>query len=777
MIPFVSGNLSVEYLMKSVGGGAVPAAGSNRGEIDELARLGFGAAEDYVGWGAVEKSEGSFDWSFHRANLDHCRKLALQYVVYPWLHAVPEWFRTSGRFVGFRCLEHDRELGWPSFFDPQFPALVRRFYGELARALGDGIDALCVALPADYGEAGYPTGFGAWVTQPKAPLDHWHDGFWCGDRHARVRLRAFALARHGSLDALNRRWGTSFARPDEVTHPTAASALEWRRDFGDFYVEALAQACELLLLEARAVFPGIPLWLKVGHGGEPLHYGIDPTLLAAVAARHGAGLRSTQATLPALHQKRLASPCRIFQVPFASEPPVDVGREKIVERLFNDATSGTREYFDYAEHMVGARDLVARYGGILDGEASECDVALHFAAADLRLHPERGFPPVLLDVAEAIRARVDYELFDERALQAGALARCRVLALLEGSHLGAGAQAAILDFVAGGGALVVSPEFGAEGGSGPLFQLLARAPAADDCVELGEAPAPTMVARLGEAGDALRLAGDWYPRETAAQFRGREPEGEFSRWSGARGTLLFPLRAGAGYLLEIDGWVHPDSVHLRHEIVVNGVPVGRMARPGLQRFAAWLPRAAIEGRAVAEVAIESETFRPVDLGKGADPRALGVAVIWVRLTEEGSEAAGIVGGEARNAAPRLSGRVRPDELDARGTLAHGAGRVVVSRRAPLVAFLALLEDAVARGSQVVREAFDGAMTRGALAGLRATVFPKKLLFWNPGATDRELALAPSAEAAARLIVPAGGLLAVDRATRRPLPSARAERRP
>ena len=104
MIPLVSGNLSVEYLMKSLAGGPVPPPGSNRAEIEQLAALRFGALEDYIGWAVVEPREGEFDWSYHRANLERCRQLGLKYVVYPWVHVVPAWWLAKGRFVGFRCL-------------------------------------------------------------------------------------------------------------------------------------------------------------------------------------------------------------------------------------------------------------------------------------------------------------------------------------------------------------------------------------------------------------------------------------------------------------------------------------------------------------------------------------------------------------------------------------------------------------------------------------------------------------------------------------------------
>jgi hypothetical protein len=755
MIPLVTGNLSVEYLMKSLAGGPRPEPGAHREELAAFAQLGFGAVEDYVAWGVVERREGVFDWSFHRENLAQCRRLGLRYVVYPWLHVVPDWHFESGRFVGFRCLEHDRECGWPSLFDPAFFERARRFYAELATALGDGIDAVCVALPADYGEAGYPTGFGAWVGRLDPPRDHVHVGFWCGDVHARAAFARFALARHGSLDAVNRAWLTRFADERALAPriPDAAANLEFRHDFGDFYVGALADGVDRLLAVARAAFPSKPLWVKVGHGGEPLAYGIDATRLVEAAARHGAGVRTTQATLPTLHQKRLASPCKLWGVPFATEPPVDVGRETVVERLFHDASSGAVEYFEYPEHMVGAGDLVARYGGLLTGESSECDVGVFFPGGDQRLHPEQGLPPLLVDLAETLRDRCDFELFDERAVRAGALAHLEVLALVEGVHVDRATQEEIVRFVARGGRLVVSPEFRVVDG-GPLGALLDRAPDAGACVDLVGLPTESMFVPIGASGDALRLSGDWHLPENAAQFRGRLPDGEFSRWTGRRAATLVPVRAGRRYLLEIDAWVHPRTVDRRHAVEVDGAGVGTLARPGLQRFAAWIPAATFRAGGVAEIAIASETFRAVDVDAGDDTRELGVAVIWLRMTEEGSAEAGLRASEP----PRLVGRVRRADLAAHGTLAHGAGAVVRSRSRPLVAFLALLEDEIARGSRVVRAAF-GATLRDAAAGralegVRATVFPRRILLWNRTAADRTIG--------GIVAVPAGGLAAVAR---------------
>jgi len=732
MIPLVSGNLSVEWFMKRLLGEAGGPPGSTRGEIEQMAALGFGAVEDYVAWAAVEPREGAFDWSFHHANAEIAKGRGLRYVVYPWLHVVPEWFLPRPEFVPFRCLEHDLECSWPSLFAPSTLDAFRRFYAELRRALGDVIDAICVGFPADYGEAGYPTGIGAWVSRLVPPRDHVHVGFWAGDEAARAAWRDGAAGRP--------------ADPD----PQAAA-----RDFAGFYVDAMTGFADRLLALVRELFPAAPLWIKVGMGGEALAYGIDPTALVRAAARHGAGVRTTQATLPTLHQKRLATPCRHFAVPFSSEPPVDVGRETVPGRLFDDATSGAVEYFDYPEHMVGARDLMAAHGGLLDGAQSECDVGLLFARAILRRSAEHAMPPLLLDLAEPLRDAFDWEAVDEALIEAGALAPLSVLGLLECDPLADSTQEEIARFVARGGTLVVGPDVEGASVGGELGRLITAAPAADDCVELAGEPAPSMLARLGSAGESLRLAGDWFAREDAGPFRGAPPAGEGARWTGARASAFFPVRRGARHLLEIECWVQPRSAPLERAVLADGTRLGTIRRAGLQRFAAWLEADALR-RDVVEIAIESATFRPVELGAGPDTRALGVAVLWLRLTQEGAPADGLADGVA----PRVAGRVREAELAERGTLRHGDGELLVSRRRPLATLVALLDHAVRRRSAWGRAAPREAGSGEPLPGLRSTRFPGKVVLWNRAGVERVVELGDD-RTRSPIVVPPGALVGYD----------------
>ncbi len=753
MIPLVSGNLSVDRLLSRLTGGAAPLPGATRREIERFAELGFSGVEDYLAWALIEPREGSFDWSPHRENAALCRAHGLRYFVYPWLHVVPEWFVGHADFTASRCLEHGGECSWPSPFAPGTLTAWRRFYGELARALGRDIDALCVGFLADYGEVGYPTGWAAWVSRLVPPRDHVHVGWWFGDPHARAAFAQFA-----------REHGVATER-ERASEPERASP----RLLAEFAITSMTAFVDRALAVVRELFPATPLWIKLGHGGESAHYGIDATALARVAARHGAGVRTTQATLPVLHQKRIATPCRHFGVPLSSEPPIDVGRETVLMRLFDDATSGAVEVFEYPEHRIGARDLSERHGSLLDGALPECDVGLFFDVDALRAQPHVGMPPVLFDLADALRDRFDFEVIDSQLIDAGALASLSVVALVDGGEVPLATQHALVQFVRGGGTLVVAPAAaaaaaataalsGSSATTAPLSDLLARVPAADDLVELVGAPSPSSLVRLGMPGESQWLAGDWHGPEEASQFAGGLPRGEFARWSGAHASVVLPVARRRRALLEVECWVHPLAVSRRRVVRANGAVLGELARAGLQRFAAWIPGDLLSAD-VVEITFECETFQPCHLVPGdplgGDHRELGVSVLSLRVTLD--EAAAM--GSAAARPPELRGCVDAARLDAATELCHGAGRVIVSRRAPLAGFVGLLDYMVRAHSDWGRHAPTGGDGAPPTIGLRATRFRDRWLLWNRGAVVTRVHVPGTGDDGAPT-VPAGAVVAV-----------------
>ena len=116
MIPFRTGNLGVERLRAARQGQPLPDPERERAEMPRWRALGFDAVEDYLFWELVEPQRGRFDWSFHRGNALAAHRAGLQYVVYPWVHAAPAWYRSRPDFVPGRCLEHGEPGPMPSPF-------------------------------------------------------------------------------------------------------------------------------------------------------------------------------------------------------------------------------------------------------------------------------------------------------------------------------------------------------------------------------------------------------------------------------------------------------------------------------------------------------------------------------------------------------------------------------------------------------------------------------------------------------------------------------------
>ena len=707
MIPLISGNLSVDYMLRRMRGDTPPSAGTHAAELDEMLGLGVSGVEDYIGWAAVECRPDEWDFRFHQENQRQCRERGMQYIAYPWFHVLPEWRRQAG-FVGFRCLEHDKECAWPSIFAPNTLVLAEQFYAVLADQLSDGVDAICVGFPADYGEVGYPTGWADWVAPLPPPRDHAHPGFWLADVHAQEQLNWF-WSKEGRGESLE-------------TVLAGAGSASSRILFADFVLDSMVDFVDALLRVVRGHFPKTPLSIKVGHGGEPLHYGIDPARLARCLAPHGAALRSTQATLPVVHQKRLATACRVFGVPWSTEPPCHAGRETVLERLLEDAAGGATEAFYFRDQLIAGQDLMQRHLQDVGQGPSEVDVGVFFADRDLHAAATMGFPPVLYELADVFRDRFDFALMDEVMIEHDALQSLEVLVIPEARHVTDATQDRILAFARNGGTVVAGPD--TSDWSGPLAEALATAPDASGFLRMEVNCLSSVALDLGRRPDRLFLTGHWHHPEDASQFRGSPPEGEACRWTGAQAAALLPVVPGRRHLLELECWVHPHAHHLRREIRVNGTALGRLTQHGLQRFAAWASPEMLGTESLVRVEFDCEPMCLHDLGLGEDQRVLGLAVLWIRLTEEGCQPVTVA------AAPewQVHGQLQ-DAFWTDAVQACGQGHLVAVREAALSSLLEVVHETVRRRSNVHQEVQRIAGSEPA-PGVRTALFPNRLSLFN-----------------------------------------------
>ena len=237
--------------------------------------------------------------------------------------------------------------------------------------------------------------------------------------------------------------------------------------------------------------------------------------------------------------------------------------------------------------MVGARDLIARRGGLLRrrGErvrrrrlfAASTTAFTSTGAAARPLRPRR-------DAARPLRLRGSRraERPRRRAHAAGARAA-------RGGAPDRATQEDVVRFVARGGRLS-SPD------SRPTrtdpWASCSRSRRGRD-----RRPVACRPDRYSSARRARRLAARLrrqHLREDAAQFRGQPPVSESSRWTGRRGATL-PVRAGA-LPAEIDAWVTRTVPAPRR----RGRRAGRRrARATRLRFAAWVSIATARGAGVA----------------------------------------------------------------------------------------------------------------------------------------------------------------------------------
>lgn len=475
-IPFYSGNLSVDHFRRYWGTiEHEPGEPVTDELVATLRRTGCFAMCDYPAWCLVEQQPGVWDFSLYQRNERRLREAGIAYNVFPWLHFPPKWFLERQEFVAYRDLVTGKTIPQLSLWAPATRRIYRTFYARLADAFPDRIPFIRLAMPSEYGEIGYCAGMTAWLLpQPDARA-----GFWCADPHAEASFREWALRRYGSLDRLNTAWGTRFAETAEVAMPDVANeAIERCRqpgetkarrrwlDFIDWYHGSWT---EFMLWSANVVrdsFPGYgdpapakgdlrtrhDIIISLGYGQEAPQLGNDQGQY--IAAMKAAGLSAqTPGAIHYFATRRVSSACAFYGVPYFTEPPGDVPRNKQVERIWMDASNGSRCFFDYLPNLDRARDLFAQYGDLLDGSRSIADVAFLLPTTTLNLHTDWQWPPAVHRIASHVRDRLNYEVLDEQMIVDGALDAfsIRILVVADAEYLRHDALGTIERWVHNGG--------------------------------------------------------------------------------------------------------------------------------------------------------------------------------------------------------------------------------------------------------------------------------------------------------------------------------------
>jgi len=479
-----SGNLSVGFIQASPIG-AYPKPGylepppSVESQV-QLRQLGLVANEDYIGWGAVERAPGEWNWKQHDAMEQTLHQAGLKYVAYNWVHFPPVWLRDQQpeRRTLMRCLEHGQEANYLSIFDPRTIEWYDHFYQHLHGHFGCRLDDVYACILGPYGEGNYPLMVPDWVK-----MGHCHEGYWCGDAYAIKAFQRSMQQRYGSIARLNRAWATrygSFAevlpprelsnekfQPSPKAFPTPQNKRRWL-DFITWYHQAIIDFAEQSLRTVLKYFPPEKVRMKPGgtaRGVNPLAWGTYCPGYAKMAGPYHIVLQPADCSGAVFADKWAATAYQFYGVTECTEPAGGLDEPSFVQRMFSDAACGARQFFTYEFPQHAA--TMQKYIHLLTGKPGETEIALYCPTTLYRLG---GSLEPTIQAAYGLRDLCDFDVLDELLIADGALtpSRYKALILLQADMI----DQPILDkldaFARAGGRIIAA-------GSGPIQNVKGKA--------------------------------------------------------------------------------------------------------------------------------------------------------------------------------------------------------------------------------------------------------------------------------------------------------------
>ncbi|GMV91691.1 MAG: hypothetical protein AMXMBFR82_14690 [Candidatus Hydrogenedentota bacterium] len=440
-------------------------------ELSPVARaLGFTAVESYVRWNFVEPERDRFDWSFYDAIVKEAQRHHLQW--FPLLivgsaYALPPWFKNSEENAGFVCLEHGERNNIQTIFaDIQRPH-VERFMKAFGAHYGGSEALLGVRLgpSGNYGESQYPAG-GNWGYGGER--EHIHIGWWAGDEYAAEHFQRYLRSRYPDIASLNVAWDASYARFEDV-QPFVAQFAETprkRKDFVDWYVDAMTDWCEDWAVWARNAMPDTDIYQSTGGWGF-VESGTDFTDQTRSMAKVHGGIRATNETDSYAQNfyatRMMTSAARFYGIPFGSEPAGYGSARGVLARLYNIIVNNGQHLFYYHSNLLAndqAVDKWLTYAPLLDQRDHPfVEVAALYPDTMSKLDDalfRNLYAFTFNRQVAALRPKLDFDFCSERMVFDGALSRYKALMLLWNPIIEEAPLNAIDAWVRDGGTLLIA---------------------------------------------------------------------------------------------------------------------------------------------------------------------------------------------------------------------------------------------------------------------------------------------------------------------------------
>ncbi len=383
--------------------------------------IGVTDLQSYVYWSSIEKGKDIFDFSRYDALTKKIKKHGLKWAPFIIMgpnYSTPEWFRESNDSMYFKCLEHGMETKIQSIWNPAIKKYVDNFLRGFSKKYANKgiIGSILLGISGNWGEAIYPE-TGGFLQHSNG--FHTHRGWWCGDDYAISDFRKSMKGIYGSVKEINKSWGTSFKKFDEITYPpfaytqfrktfvnslisnflpkklkslirktinfmgkehvvshhynftsTNPSDSEKARwtDFVEWYIVSMNNWIDFWLRTARKYFKKEKIYIVNGGDGNPM-LGVDFALQAKLASKYNAGIRITNQSddyLKSFSLTRMTSTaCRFYGSYFTTEEGSWTGADGVAARIFDAETSGANGI--YLKTLIGV-DLYDFHGKPLKNE-------------------------------------------------------------------------------------------------------------------------------------------------------------------------------------------------------------------------------------------------------------------------------------------------------------------------------------------------------------------------------------------------------------------------
>ena len=374
----------------------------------------------------LEKEEGKLDFSRVDRDIDRIEKLGFMPALFVWPQHVPKWVNITR----LKCLEHGLECTVPSLWEPKLLEYYDHVYGETAKRYGDRIKFLYFGIYGDYGEYTYPLG----VKQYIFSSEHTHDGKWCGDELAKADFAKCMKEKYGSIEALNRAWGTEHCDFSSDMMPGVGVGGIAELDRERWYADSLTKFTDKVCAIIRKHFPNTRGAMPLGIVGD--RNGLNKSDAVKLCAKYNITPRWTGwAHLSDFGRsdslcKRVSSAARLYGTDFGLEAALELYEDNAGNAVFEARSNGAVLIHNDPGNYARAPELYRKLTEVLCGELPIIDTAVFYPLEDIWLSRID-----IYDFAKdtgIIRAHTDYDLADSGMICEGFLERVKTLILTDG---------------------------------------------------------------------------------------------------------------------------------------------------------------------------------------------------------------------------------------------------------------------------------------------------------------------------------------------------------